>query len=160
MKGEIYMATCKNCGAQLPEDDSVRFCANCGAPLEADAVPPTAGEVPPSPTPGNGQMPPPPAGSPQQNPYGAYPPPTPPMYQQPPQSNPDDKGGCLWGGLCFLFPIVGLILYLVWRKERRATARSCGIGALVGVIVQFVFGILMSIVQVVLLDQLYLTMML
>lgn len=72
----------------------------------------------------------------------------PPYYQQPyyQQPAPEDRGGCLWGGLGFLIPIVGLVLYLVWRTERPNTAKACGVGALVGVIIWVV----LSIVSVVL----------
>jgi len=32
-------------------------------------------------------------------------------------SSADDNIGCLMGGVCFLFPIVGIIMYFVWRKS-------------------------------------------
>ena len=35
--------------------------------------------------------------------------------------------------LCFLIPIVGLILYLVWKREYPLRANSCGTGALVSI---------------------------
>ncbi len=60
------------------------------------------------------------------------------------QSPNEDKGGCLWGGLGFLIPIIGLILFLVWHNERPNTAKSCGIGALIG----FIIWILCIIVSV------------
>lgn len=50
-------------------------------------------------------------------------------------ANPSDTGNAGWGILGFLFPIVGLVLYLVWRNEQPKNARSAGIGALVNVIV-------------------------
>lgn len=76
----------------------------------------------------------------------------PPYYQQPyyQQPAPEDRGGCLWGGLGFLIPIVGLILYLVWRTERPNTAKACGIGALVGVIIEVVLSILLVVLSAVL----------
>ena len=37
--------------------------------------------------------------------------------------------------LCFFYPIVGLILYLVWKPQFPKKAKSCGMGALIGVIV-------------------------
>ncbi len=49
-----------------------------------------------------------------------------------------DHGGFLWGLLGFLFPLVGLILFLVWRDDKPLNARAVGIGALVSVIVGFV----------------------
>ena len=37
--------------------------------------------------------------------------------------------------LCFFFPVVGLILYLVWHDTMPLRARSCGRGALISVII-------------------------
>ena len=50
-----------------------------------------------------------------------------------------DRGGFAWGFLGFFIPIVGFILWLVWRDEKPKTAKSLGIGALVGVIIGFTF---------------------
>ena len=50
-----------------------------------------------------------------------------------------DRGGFAWGFLVFFIPIVGFILWLVWRDEKPKTAKSLGIGALVGVIIGFIF---------------------
>ncbi|AVQ29327.1 hypothetical protein [Fusobacterium ulcerans] len=50
-----------------------------------------------------------------------------------------DRGGFAWGFLGFFIPIVGFILWLVWRDEKPKTAKSLGIGALVGVIIGFIF---------------------
>ena len=44
--------------------------------------------------------------------------------------------------LGFFFPIVGLILYLIWNDERPKAARSAGKGALISVIVGGVFFVL------------------
>ncbi len=38
-----------------------------------------------------------------------------------------------WGVLGFFFPIVGLILFLMWKQEKPKSSKSAGIGALVGV---------------------------
>ncbi len=43
--------------------------------------------------------------------------------------------------LGFFFPLIGLILYLVWKDESPLKAKSCGKGALIGVIVNFVVGV-------------------
>lgn len=45
-----------------------------------------------------------------------------------------DKGGFLWGLLGFISPIVGLVLFLVWKDEKPKTAKSLGKGALISVI--------------------------
>lgn len=44
--------------------------------------------------------------------------------------------------LCFFFPIIGLILYLVWKDEYPLRAKSCGKGALISVIVNAVLVVL------------------
>lgn len=49
--------------------------------------------------------------------------------------------------LCFFFPVVGLILYLVWKDTLPMRAHSCGKGALIGVIVWFALGIVMGIIS-------------
>ncbi len=45
-----------------------------------------------------------------------------------------DNGGFGWGLLGFVFPLVGLILFLVWKDTKPRTARAAGKGALVSVI--------------------------
>ena len=45
-----------------------------------------------------------------------------------------DKGGFGWGLLGWCIPIVGLILFLVWKDTKPKTAKAAGIGALVSVI--------------------------
>ena len=48
-------------------------------------------------------------------------------------TNPEDKGGFLWGLLGCCIPLVGLILFLVWKDNKPKTAKAAGIGAIVGV---------------------------
>lgn len=48
--------------------------------------------------------------------------------------NPKDRGGFWWGLLGCCIPVVGLVLFLVWRDEKPKTAKAAGIGALVSVI--------------------------
>ncbi len=50
-------------------------------------------------------------------------------------TNPEDKGGFLWGLLGCCIPLVGLILFLVWKDNKPKTAKAAGIGAIVGVVV-------------------------
>ncbi len=45
-----------------------------------------------------------------------------------------DNGGFGWGLLGFCIPLVGLILFLVWRETKPKTSKAAGIGALVSVI--------------------------
>lgn len=51
---------------------------------------------------------------------------------------PWDDNALPWGILGFFIPIVGLILYLVWKSERPIAAHGAGVGALISVIVQAV----------------------
>ena len=67
------------------------------------------------------------------------------------QPTAQDNGSFGWAVLGFFFPIVGLILYLVWRAEKPLSARRAGIGALVSVIVGAVFTVLLIVVEVVIL---------
>ena len=46
----------------------------------------------------------------------------------------EDGSSFWWGLLGFLIPIVGLILYIVWRNDYPLRAKSVGKGALAGVI--------------------------
>lgn len=57
-------------------------------------------------------------------------------------TNEDDKGGFLWGLLGFLVPLVGLILFLVWRDSKPRTAKVVGKGALVSVILSIALTVL------------------
>ena len=45
------------------------------------------------------------------------------------------KGSVGYGILSFFIPIVGLVLFLVWRQTEPGNSRVSGIGALIGVIV-------------------------
>lgn len=44
-----------------------------------------------------------------------------------------DNGGLGWGILGCCIPIVGLVLWLVWKDQKPRTAKAAGIGALVAV---------------------------
>ncbi|MEJ6467458.1 hypothetical protein [Fusobacterium ulcerans] len=60
-----------------------------------------------------------------------------------------DRGGFAWGFLGFFIPIVGFILWLVWRDEKPKTAKSLGIGALVGVIIGFIFVVIYFLIIII-----------
>lgn len=60
-------------------------------------------------------------------------------------TNKNDKGGFLWGLLGFFVPLVGLILFLVWRESKPKTAKSVGKGALVNVIL----GVILMVITIV-----------
>lgn len=59
---------------------------------------------------------------------------------------PKDDPSFGFGLLSFLFPIVGLVLYLVWRDVLPRRAHSCGFGALVSVCVSIVLNIILFFV--------------
>ena len=113
---------CAACGAEVSDD--ARFCPNCGAAQQPGTDP---------------------AGY--QTPYAATPQsPGAQSYQQPyeqPQA-PADSGHWGWAVLGFCIPIVGLVLYIVWRNEKPNCAKKAGIGALVSVILSLVGTLLSS----------------
>lgn len=69
-----------------------------------------------------------------------------PTYVQQQPANPADTGGFGWGLLGFCIPLVGLILFLVWKQEKPLTAKALGIGALIGFIINVISYIILSIV--------------
>ena len=65
-----------------------------------------------------------------------------------PPRNSYDNGGFGWGLLGFCIPLVGLILFLVWKDEKPVTAKTAGMGALISVCIGVVFYILAIVVGV------------
>ena len=65
-------------------------------------------------------------------------------YQPAPSrpADPNDSGSIGWFILGFLVPIAGFILFLVWSSDRPQSAKMSGLGALVGIILSVVFGII------------------
>lgn len=59
-----------------------------------------------------------------------------------------DSGHFGWGLLGFFLPVVGLILFLVWREQKPRTARTIGIGALVSVAVSAALSVITVILYV------------
>lgn len=59
-----------------------------------------------------------------------------------PSAQGSDNGGFLWSLLGFCVPLVGLILFLVWKDTKPVTGKAAGVGALVSVIVWVVFYVL------------------
>ena len=54
----------------------------------------------------------------------------------------EDNGGIGWGLLGCCIPIVGLVLFLVWKDQKPRTAKAAGIGALVSVIIGILWYVL------------------
>ena len=54
----------------------------------------------------------------------------------------EDKPNTGFAVLGFFIPVVGLVLYLIWKSTTPLKAKSCGKGALIGFIVGIVFYII------------------
>ena len=138
---------CMYCGAQIP--DGLKFCTACGAalPVEApgmssfeDTVANAEVQQPEPPVVGQQQYQQP---SYQQQGYQQQ------GYQQPyGQAQPvyadttapvTDSGSIGWAILGFFIPIVGLVLFLVWKNTKPKCAKMAGIGALVGVCINIAY---------------------
>ena len=58
----------------------------------------------------------------------------------------EGAGGMKW--LCFFIPLVGLILYLIWKDDKPVAAKECGKFALIGVVTGIAFAIIGNIILV------------
>lgn len=58
----------------------------------------------------------------------------------------EDSSSFGWALLGFCIPVVGLILYLVWKDSTPLKAKSAGKGALISVIVSVVFYIIYFVI--------------
>ena len=47
-----------------------------------------------------------------------------------------------WGILGFFIPLVGLVLYIIWKNDRPADSNAAGLGALLCVVFSVVFAII------------------
>ncbi len=65
-----------------------------------------------------------------------------------PTTQDNDTGNMLYGLLGCCIPIVGLILFLVWKDTQPKNAKVAGIGALISVICAVVFYVLIIIAGV------------
>lgn len=125
----IIMKYCSNCGKELA--DSVAFCSECGAPQQARQAQQTQQAQQAQQAPGA------PGGSYQHPAYQQ-----PPMQGYPVQQAPVDSGSFGWAVLGFFIPIVGLILFLVWKDQKPLSSKKAGLGALIGVIATVAFYII------------------
>ncbi len=62
------------------------------------------------------------------------------VYSQAPTN---DTGSFSWALLGFCIPIVGLILYLVWKDSQPLNAQAAGKGALISVVISVFFYIIL-----------------
>ncbi|GHU99920.1 hypothetical protein FACS1894211_06210 [Clostridia bacterium] len=132
---QIMNKYCAKCGQEL--EGEAKFCTRCGTACSA---------VLPSRNDGNGYAP---NGAPFPPVYGApYAPPPPSPYYAPPQPVKRDGGSFGYALLGFLWPLIGLILFCVWKDDLPLRAKSCGKGALLSVILTAVFIVLAIIVNI------------
>ena len=54
-----------------------------------------------------------------------------------------------WAVLGFFFPIVGLILFIVWKAEHLSIARKAGIGAIAGVVTEVIVSFVAVIISII-----------
>jgi uncharacterized membrane protein YvbJ len=68
-----------------------------------------------------------------------------PIYQQVDYGNKKDSRSFAAGLLGFLFPLIGLILYVVWKDEFPIKSRSVLVGTIAGVILDiYIFGLFIA----------------
>ena len=58
----------------------------------------------------------------------------------------EEKNTFGWGVLGFFVPIAGLILFIIWKKDRPKASKSAGIGALVSVVARVLSSILIILI--------------
>lgn len=63
--------------------------------------------------------------------------------------NKKEKVSFGWKLLSFCFPLIGLILFVVKKKDSPAMAKTCGKSALIGFILSIVMSIVMTVISVV-----------
>lgn len=68
--------------------------------------------------------------------------------QQEPVTASNDSGSIGWAFLGCCIPIVGLILFLVWKDTRPNDAKKAGIGALVSVLLSVAFYVATAIIGI------------
>ncbi|MBQ7044746.1 MAG: hypothetical protein IJN78_09150 [Clostridia bacterium] len=144
------MKYCMRCGKEFEGESN--FCPECAAsvqPSKENRTEPVY-QQPPVQQPIYQQVPP--QQNPYQQPYQQAPYQQAPYqqapyqqapYQQPAVADAPSKGFAV---LSFFFPLVGLILWLVWKDKTPLKAKSCGKGALIGVIVNIVFSIIYGVI--------------
>ena len=72
------------------------------------------------------------------------------MFGCPNNTNPQDAPSAGFAVLSFFFPVVGLILWLVWMNTSPLKAKSCGKGALIG----FISGVVLWLIYAVIIGTL------
>lgn len=120
--------------------------ADAATPATAGAAQPAAEPAPQAAAPAEA-APGTPAGAPASAPTPAPAAPV-PQYAQPQAAAapaqpaaPANAGSWGWIVLGIFIPLVGLILFLVWRKDKPLSAKASGIGAIIGVVLNIIVAI-------------------
>lgn len=116
---------CRNCGHEVDKDDT--FCTNCGALIEKK-----------------------PSNNNNNNNSNIASNDTEAEIKINPNINTFvDRGNPLIGICSFFIPVMGLILFLIWRKEKPRSAKHAGLGALVWACM-FAFSLFILLVDILL----------
>ncbi len=62
-----------------------------------------------------------------------------PTFVAPAQADPSDTGSIGWAILAAFFPIVGIVLFFVWRNTKPKSAKVAIIGAVIGFVIGMMF---------------------
>ena len=124
------MKYCARCGKEFEGESN--FCPECAAAVQQ--APQQPYQAPQQPY----------QQAPYQQPYQQAPYQQP--YQPPMEVDAPNTGFAILG---FFFPLIGLILWLMWKDKTPLKAKSCGKGALIGVIVNVGLSIIFTIIGVV-----------
>lgn len=144
------MKQCPQCSAKF--DDSMELCPDCGCSLEYVAESNENAPV------GNGAYVPNPAqqvkycqncGN-QCDPLAVVCPKCGVPFQNANIPAADDHPSTILKIVCFFFPIVGLILYLVNKDNKPVSAKAYGKMAIIGVIVEIAFSLVSNILSAIL----------
>ena len=116
---------CVSCGREFQED--ANFCPYCGMPVMRNNQNYNNAQNYCQPPYGNGQ-------------YYGY-----PSAQGYNAQDPQDVPSAVYNAIAFFFPIVGFILYVVWRDSLPKKAKAIGKWALISVVIAVVIYILIAI---------------
>ena len=58
----------------------------------------------------------------------------------------EDKFSCWWELFGFLMPLIGLVLYIAWRRDLPRRAHSVGKGALIGWVTRLIISLIISVI--------------
>ena len=65
------------------------------------------------------------------------------------EASAQGKASFGWAVLGFFLPVVGLILYIVWKAEHPSAAKKAGIGALAGVVTEIAVSIISIVISII-----------